>query len=372
MGIVKIWNSLENRIKTHYYQKQDFSLNRHIVVIESDEGGAVRMPSKDVYNNLKGKLNFSACHYCANDSILEKDDLELLCEVLGTVKDINGNYAKITTNFVTSNPDFERIKKDGFQNYYNESILLTYEKYENIAFSNIQKAINDNYIYPQLHGREHLNVKRWMALLQSGNSDFRLAFESGMYGLSTTVTNTEHDSVMAAFDSHLINQNILSDAVGQFEAIFGFKSKSFIAPNYCWNRDVEDVLSLNGVEYIQGARAQVCKSSKENNIFHYIGQVNHRNQIYLVRNVVFEPSSDLHKDWLNECKRQIEICLKNGNPIIISSHRVNFVGRINKKNRDNSLRQLLELLKWVSLKWPDVEFMSSDELGEVIRNNKIK
>lgn len=88
--------------------------------------------------------------------------------------------------------------------------------------------------------------------------------------------------------------------------------------------------------------------------------------------MVFEPSSDLHKDWLNECKRQIEICLKNGNPIIISSHRVNFVGRINKKNRDNSLRQLLELLKWVSLKWPDVEFMSSDELGEVIRNNKIK
>lgn len=111
MGIVKIWNSLENRIKTHYYQKQDFSLNRHIVVIESDDWGAVRMPSKDVYNNLKGKLNFSACHYCANDSILEKDDLELLCEVLGTVKDINGNYAKITTNFVTSNPDFERIKK---------------------------------------------------------------------------------------------------------------------------------------------------------------------------------------------------------------------------------------------------------------------
>ena len=68
MGIVKIWNSLENRIKTHYYQKQDFSLNRHIVVIESDDWGAVRMPSKDVYNNLKGKLNFSSCQYCANDS----------------------------------------------------------------------------------------------------------------------------------------------------------------------------------------------------------------------------------------------------------------------------------------------------------------
>ena len=50
MGIAKIWNSLESRIKTHYYQKQDFSLNRHIIVIESDDWGAVRMPSKDVYN----------------------------------------------------------------------------------------------------------------------------------------------------------------------------------------------------------------------------------------------------------------------------------------------------------------------------------
>lgn len=367
MKAIRIWNVLENKIKSNYYQKKDFSLNRHIVVIESDDWGAVRLPSKEVYDKLKTKLNLSACHYCANDSILENSDLELLCEVLGSVKDANGNYAKITANFVTSNPDFNRIKADGFQTYYNESILSTLDKYQNINFSNIQKAINESYIYPQLHGREHLNVKRWMSLLQSGNNDFHLAFDTGMYGLSTTVTNTEHESVMAAFDSPLIDQNILVEAVNNFKSIFGFKPKSFIAPNYHWNRKVEEILHSNGVEYIQGSRVQVCTDLKQCNIFHYMGQVNCYNHIYLIRNVFFEPSSNLHKNWFDECKKQVEKCFKNNHPVIISSHRVNFVGRINKENRDNSLRQLSQLLEWILLKWPDVEFMSSDELGEVIR-----
>lgn len=369
MILDRIYNGLENRIKSYYFQKKDVTLNRHIVVIESDDWGAVRLPSKEVYNHLIKKINLSACHYCANDSILENCDLELLHEVLNSVKDTNGNCAIITANFVTSNPDFERISKEHFETYYNESLLSTLSRYQNIDFLNIRKLINEHCLYPQLHGREHLNINRWMQLLQSGNIDFHMAFKHEMFGLSTTVTNTTHDSVMAAFDSGSISPNILREAVDNFNFLFGFNPQSFIAPNYCWNKEVENILYSKGIEYIQGVRTQLCRDDhRMYNIFHYMGQINEVNQIYLVRNVFFEPSSDLCKDWFNECKKQIENCFKNNHPAIISSHRVNFVGRINKKNRDNSLRQLSQLLKWIVLKWPDVEFMSTNELGEVLKN----
>ena len=53
-------------------------------------------------------------------------------------------------------------------------------------------------------------------------------------------------------------------------------------------------------------------------------------------------------------------------PVIICSHRVNFIGAINKYNRDKNLKLLSLLLQRIKKQWPDVEFMSSDKLGMLI------
>lgn len=42
---------------------------------------------------------------------------------------------------------------------------------------------------------------------------------------------------------------------------------------------------------------------------------------------------------------------------------------LNKNNSDESLRKLRVLLINIVKKWPDVEFMSSDQLCDVILNN---
>lgn len=51
-----------------------------------------------------------------------------------------------------------------------------------------------------------------------------------------------------------------------------------------------------------------------------------------------------------------------GKPAIVSSHRANYVGGMDIDHRDCNLIFLNSLLKKIFTTWPDVEFVSSDEL----------
>ena len=84
----------------------------------------------------------------------------------------------------------------------------------------------------------------------------------------------------------------------------------------------------------------------------------------------FEPSEFGCKDWVNCCLKEIELAFRWFHPAIISSHRVNFIGSLNPQNRDRGLLLLSQLLNAIVKKWPDVEFMSSDELGRTIMQDK--
>ena len=50
----------------------------------------------------------------------------------------------------------------------------------------------------------------------------------------------------------------------------------------------------------------------------------------------------------------------------MSAHRINFIGILDEKNRKNNLKLFESLLKRIIKLWPDVEFMSSDQLGDLI------
>jgi hypothetical protein len=58
-----------------------------------------------------------------------------------------------------------------------------------------------------------------------------------------------------------------------------------------------------------------------------------------------------------------------GKPCVISSHRVNYIGELNKKNRELTLTMLDGLLRRILTEYPDVEFMSSDQLGAEMGSN---
>ena len=370
---------LYNFIKSNYVNRFGWHTNRKIVVFESDDWGSIRMSSKDAYNALLAKGYGVDKHpYYSYDRIENNDDLDLLANVLLSVKDKNSRPAKFTLNQIMFNPDFSSIQEINFSAYYNESFVETLKRYDDTdkVTDLYKKGKSEGVFQPQLHGREHVNIKLWMDRLQQSEKRALDAFEHKMFALSNTGSVSGRRDNMDAFGNHILTgqhydyTKIITEAQTAFSSFWGFKSLSFIAPCYTWHPNIEPILKANGIEFLQGNDVQKvpfsADSFKVKKKYHYTGQKNKLRQTYLVRNVVFEPSEGKLQDPVATALQQIELSFKNKKPAIISSHRVNFIGSLVEKNRGDNLKHLQLFLNKIVSKWPDVEFMSSDELGNVI------
>lgn len=364
------------------HNMQGWRTNRRIIVIESDDWGSVRMPSKSVYDKmLDSGIRVDKCPYNSFDSIESEDDLASLFDVLSIFNDFKGSNPVITANFVMANPDFKKIETSGFREYYFELFTETYKNYSknnnNNTYRILNQGIEERLVYPQFHGREHLNVNRWMKALQQNLPETRFAFENNLFGISTTITKENRRSYLAAFDfdneSELEDhKKIIVEGLDIFQKIFGYKSQSFIASNYIWQSELEETLAENGVNYIQGIFNQIEPSGygrPSKLIPKRLGRLNNSGQIYLIRNAFFEPSLQSNIDPVSACMSDISVAFRWNKPAIISSHRVNYISRIAKGNRDNNLVLLNKLLKEITHRWNKIEFMNSVELGATIRSD---
>jgi hypothetical protein len=372
---------LKNNIKRHLTNLPGWRTDRKIVVFESDDWGSIRMPSKNILDELeKIGVQTKSCHYIQNDALASEKDLDQLFNVLLTVKDVNGSYPVLTANVILANPDFYKIKLSGFKKYFYEPFTETLKRYpeHKNSFEIWKDGIHQGIFYPQFHGREHLQVNRWMKYLKDPNSETRKAFDLELFGISTSASQEKRRSYMAAFDwddsneREFINKSI-KEGLKLFNETFNYSSLSAIAPNYTWDDGIEKVFFENGVKYLQGGKVQRIpngKDSRNSVVKHSIGNVNRVGQYHLIRNCVFEPSSDSGLDWVNRCLTDIGTAFMWGKPAIIETHRVNYIGFINKNNRDTNLVLLNSLLKQIVQKWPETEFMTSDQLGKLIENDK--
>src|SRR5690606_814881 len=82
-------------------------------------------------------------------------------------------------------------------------------------------------------------------------------FDYGLFGFNKRVDPSINTNFMGAFNSGVSEdiedyKNILREGVDLFKQIFGYTSKSFIAPTYTWHPDLELALKNLGVEYLQG------------------------------------------------------------------------------------------------------------------------
>ena len=354
-----------------------FKTNRKIVVFESDDWGSIRMPSTDVYNRLlKEGHKVDNLSFNRFDSLASETDLSRLFEVLQSVKDKNNNPAIITANTIVANPNFIKIKASGYQNYYYEPFTETLKRYSNHqnSFNIWQEGMEAGVFRPQFHGREHLNVIRWMKALQNDTGKARLAFDLEMFDFSESNEFSENTFVDAFNfenkDEITFQQNSIIEGMQLFEDIFGYKSTTFIPPCYIWSTKLEKTMFDVGIRGIQSGWFQLQPTTgintKFKKKFHYIGQKNKNKLSYLVRNVYFEPSENPDFDWISDVQMRIGFEFSWHKPVIISSHRLNFIGNITPKNREQNMILLAELLKIIIKKWPDVEFMSSDQLLEIM------
>jgi len=345
---------------------------RKLVLIESDDWGSIRMPSLDVYSKFVDRgFNVAGSDYNRFDSLESNMDLEMLFEVMQGHKDAVGNPAIITANCVMGNPDFEKIKAAGFNSYHVEPVTQTLKHYPGRdRVEELWKQGNSAGIFrPQFHGREHVNVVRWMKALQEKSAGMMFTFDHG-----TTFSGDGDYNFMEVLDYNHPDDLVqmkegLSQGLDMFEQVFGYRSLSFIPPCYTWNSAVEETLHKEGVRYIQGIVTQLIPTGtfgKYKSKMHFLGNRNAYGQRFLIRNAFFEPSLRKMTDPVGEVLKRIEIAFRWNKPALIGSHRINYIGSLDEKNRKENLDLLNELLKRIVKQWPEVEFVSSDTLGDLI------
>lgn len=354
-----------------------FHTSRKIVVIESDDWGAVRTSSKKAFDDLVTKgYPLEKSPFSKYDALETNQDIEFLIEALNSIKNAKGQCPKMTLNYIVANPDFSEIKKNGYNKYFYETSAQTASRYSNS--DNLEElykqGLQSKVFQVQLHGREHVNYNRWLRGLREGLPYLHDAFEHEMFSLRWEEPPLYANEYMDAFN--VDNQSELeerkkavNEAARMFESRFSFRSKSFIACCYIWHREMHQELFKNGVEYIQGLPIQhEPKLANGNDYTHlprYMGEKNRIGQVFLTRNAFFEPSVK-ESGVVSSALRRVDLAFRLRKPAIISSHRLNFIGRIFPENRDRNIELLRELLIGIVKRWPNVEFLSSDELGDLI------
>jgi hypothetical protein len=362
-----------NTLRKSFVNYKGWSTKRKFLLIESDDWGSIRMPNKQTYHKLLTMgIPVDKSRYSMFDSLESPIDLERLFETLSKVKDKNNKSVSLTANYLVANADFEKIKNDNFNLYYHEDIFQTYNKYGYYKINElIKNGIDTNIFYPQFHGKEHMHPQRWMFAVKNCSNE-RLCFNyNSIPGVSMHCKPTETKKFLASCDYYNESEKkyveeSVANGLLMFKNIFGFSSKSFIAPQSIRGNHLDSILFKNGVLFHQNGQQLLpsFEAPKNKIVNHFWGHKNKFGLLSWRRNVTFEPSENRKYDSVSSALKEIENAFFWGKPAVINSHRVNYIGSLSEENQLNSLSQLEALLLKVVAKWPNVEFINSQQLGE--------
>jgi hypothetical protein len=352
---------------------------RKIVVISVDDYGNVRLDSKEAREKMDREGMKIHSRFDALDTLETRSDLEGLYEVLSSVKDKNNRPAVFTPFAMPCNINFEKMAETGYSEYHYELLPQTFEKLSGQqpeayrgTWALLKEGVEKGLMVPLFHGREHLNLILFEEKLAKKDREVLTSLKNRSY---TGISSGEYSTIsaMAAFDFWEIEENkrfdeIIRDGLDAFENVYGYRSDHFNPPGGREHPVIHKVLKENGVRYIDTPliKNKHQGKGKYKKVFNYTGKKNKLDQTFLVRNVVFEPTEERGIDWVAYTMKQIEAAFRWNRPAIISSHRVNFCGHIDENNRKEGLRALRELLQKITQRWPEVEFMAANELGDLV------
>ncbi|MCK6604133.1 MAG: hypothetical protein L6Q66_03070 [Bacteroidia bacterium] len=370
-------NRLINSIYQNLKNIPGWRTDRKLVAFSVDDYGNVRLASKKARENLNNAGLKVYSRFDQYDTLETDEDINILFDALTSVKDINGHNAIFTPFNVPCNIDFDKVIESDYQEYFYELVSETYQKTQSSkhVYELISQGIKANIFLPQFHGREHFNLRVFLQKLKKRDHDLLMCLNNRS---NTSIINSEIKNVKYTaayhFNEFIENREFDSiniDGLDAFEKVYGYRATHFNPPGGNDHPVIHSTLSDNGIRYFDTAliKYEHQGNGEYRRRYHYLGK-KHDNGIYLVRNCVFEPTENRDIDWVSYTLKQIETAFRWNKPAIISSHRVNFCGHIDPKNRETGISALRELLKKIVKRWPDVEFISANKLGELIAEKK--
>lgn len=295
--------------------------------------------------------------------------LESLRNILASFKDGMGRSPVITLGIVLATADTNRIRDSGGAEYYSASLLEpVYGPLREVIHAGVQQGI----FALHLHGMEHYwppalmqatkndeHVREW---LQSGDIPGTELLPSPLQSRWTDA------SVLPsrALDKEAL-RSAISDEANLFATCFNARPRVAVATTFVWTEEVETAWASEGIDVVvtPGAR-NTCRdpTGKPGGVDKRMvnGELSNSGQLYLVRDVYFEPTlGHLPERLVNDARR----CAHLGRPCLVEMHRFNFIGAAEKC--DPNFRALKTALEQLQHALPDMRFLTSLELADAMR-----
>jgi hypothetical protein len=296
-------------------------------------------------------------------------DAERLAQLLACLEshhDTGKRTAVITADVVLSVPDVEKIIADPDFTYQRKTLDEAAPDIYKVMLAGIKSGA----FVPQLHGLEHLNGQAFARLCQQNDPRIADAI-ADPYGWNW-------ESLASPLQGHYVDgsqlptqaislaqaQAIIALATQTFQRLFGYPSVSTVAPCYLWNSVIESVWQQHAIQMIQTAGYR-CDGRNEHSHYHQdkplirVGDLSNSGQIYLVRNVMYEPVDG--RNTPDTAYLEALSAYAQALPVSISTHRYNYTR--SEQDFQCSLDGLDQLLTQIRSTLPDVRFVSSPELG---------
>lgn len=294
------------------------------------------------------------------------DRLVEICALLSRYHDRDRHPPVMTLGVVLGAPDAVAIQQGGFAHY--QRVTLADHRYRELL-AVLQDGVRQGVFALQLHGMEHLWPPAFMRRAQQGGEVCRW-LEQG--------DRAETETLPPAVQSRWIDGSTLPaqsldvttievaarEEATMFREIFGPSPTVAVPPTFIWNSAVERAWAAGGVRFVvtpgrryTGRNSQGQPDGVDRQIVN--GEIGDGGVVYLVRDIYFEP---IRGHQAEEALAEIQQRWWLGRPALLETHRSNFLGEASA--HQHSLQELARLLGSVLREWPQVRFMSTEELGE--------
>jgi hypothetical protein len=351
-----------------------FRANVPIVCFQSDDWGQITFRDKITFERYLDRFDERAGERWLTDSVETEDDLALLATVLGKHADSTGTNPVFTLNYIVSAPDFDHIEHDNLDSYRTTDISKL------VGCVDLALELSKRDLFDlQLHGGEHFNPMLWLSLLKHDAPRIRWCFERRIVPPANIIGSEAGLGAAYLRASAVPGEDFagcsiperLGDAVNHFIETFETIPDSFVAPNHCWDVTTEETLIRLGISNLQAANIQyTCVKDYIEGRYekHVTGIRSAIGMTYLGRNISFEPARFGYQ--AHRVLEQIEELMVRRIPVVISTHRVNYVGAIDEKARQHSVAELDQLLTWLRAEFPEVRYVKAKQLFELSRDGR--
>lgn len=370
--------SIARALASHGRHFKGWRTKEKIIGFSVDDYGAIRLSSRHGRDYLQKVLDKPlTARMDLFDALETRVDLEALYEVLRSVQDSCGRHAVFTAYALSANPDIQAMRERG--TYSVEDVRQSFQQAESdqpSAYEGAWKLWNEGIelrlVKPQFHGREHVNAALVQRLLDMQDPILQSNMEAScMAGLPSPaeMANVGFTHSFGLHDESQLQRHrlIISDGVRRFQDIYGYQSRTFTPPAGQLHPSLDGYAFSEGLEILDKSffSRRPVGHGKTKWELNFMTPPTQDHQGVIVRTVSFEPTSEGYADPVGHAIKEIERAFLWNQPAIISSHRVNFAGHIDEKNRARGLHALSELLKRIIRRWPEVRFMAADEIFPV-------